>query len=126
MGCARSLIVGDRAPFAMIATQPGTSSADLVSRLRAVGDERCHDNANRYYYQKAIPVKDAFILANLPNPEYRRAWIKRVTDHDGTRARKAARTRGWRFAAQSGSMTKMYSQNAASPREPDFGNPIYG
>jgi pyrroloquinoline-quinone synthase len=39
--------------------------------------------ANRYYYQKQIPVKDAAILANLPSAEYRRAWISRIEDHDG-------------------------------------------
>ena len=40
--------------------------------------------ANRYYYQKQIPVKDAAILSNLPSAAHRRAWISRVTDHDGT------------------------------------------
>ncbi len=40
--------------------------------------------ANRYYYQKQIPVKDAAILANLPSAAYRRAWISRIYDHDGT------------------------------------------
>jgi pyrroloquinoline-quinone synthase len=40
--------------------------------------------ANRYYYQKQIPVKDAAILSNLPSAGHRRAWISRVTDHDGT------------------------------------------
>jgi pyrroloquinoline-quinone synthase len=39
---------------------------------------------NRYYYQKQIPVKDAAILANLPSAPYRRAWISRIYDHDGT------------------------------------------
>jgi pyrroloquinoline-quinone synthase len=40
--------------------------------------------ANRYYYQKMIPVKDAAILARLPTREHRRAWIPRIVDHDGT------------------------------------------
>ncbi len=40
--------------------------------------------ANRYYYQKAIPIKDALILASLPSAEYRRVWIARIQDHDGT------------------------------------------
>ena len=39
---------------------------------------------NRYYYQKQIPVKDAAVLANLPTPSHRRAWISRIYDHDGT------------------------------------------
>jgi pyrroloquinoline-quinone synthase len=39
--------------------------------------------ANRYYYQIAIPVKDAAILANCPDREVRRAWVQRILDHDG-------------------------------------------
>jgi pyrroloquinoline-quinone synthase len=39
--------------------------------------------ANRYYYQKQIPVKDAAILANLPSAAHRRVWITRIIDHDG-------------------------------------------
>jgi pyrroloquinoline-quinone synthase len=83
------------------------AAGDFARRLQAVGDERYHDKhpfhrrlvagqltpdqvrswvANRYYYQKAIPVKDAFILASLPSREYRRAWMKRIIDHDGTSA----------------------------------------
>src|SRR4051794_33118287 len=40
--------------------------------------------ANRFYYQKCIPLKDAAILANCPEVEVRRAWIGRIVDHDGT------------------------------------------
>src|SRR5436190_232499 len=39
--------------------------------------------ANRFYYQINIPIKDALILANCPEPEVRRAWIQRIIDHDG-------------------------------------------
>jgi pyrroloquinoline-quinone synthase len=77
----------------------------FVERLRAVGAKRYHDKhpfhramhagtlspdqirgwvANRYYYQKCIPVKDAAILSNLPDREKRRVWIQRILDHDGT------------------------------------------
>jgi len=41
--------------------------------------------ANRFYYQKCIPLKDAAILANCPEVEVRRQWIQRIIDHDGTR-----------------------------------------
>lgn len=41
---------------------------------------------NRYYYQISIPLKDAAILANCPEREVRREWIKRILDHDGTKA----------------------------------------
>lgn len=39
--------------------------------------------ANRFYYQIAIPVKDAAILSNCPDREIRREWILRILDHDG-------------------------------------------
>src|SRR5262252_10680400 len=39
---------------------------------------------NRFYYQIRIPVKDASILANMPDRDQRREWILRIIDHDGT------------------------------------------
>jgi pyrroloquinoline-quinone synthase len=39
--------------------------------------------ANRFYYQKSIPIKDAAILSNTPDPAVRRRWIGRIVDHDG-------------------------------------------
>lgn len=77
----------------------------FVRRLKQIGAERYHDKhpfqvmmnagaltpdqlqmwaANRYYYQKSIPSKDAAIVSTLPTREMRRRWIKRITDHDGT------------------------------------------
>lgn len=38
---------------------------------------------NRYYYQSRIPIKDALILAKSDDPAFRRAWRKRILDHDG-------------------------------------------
>jgi pyrroloquinoline-quinone synthase len=43
--------------------------------------------ANRFYYQVRIPIKDAAILSNCPDPAVRRIWIQRIIDHDGTSAR---------------------------------------
>jgi pyrroloquinoline-quinone synthase len=40
--------------------------------------------ANRFYYQKCIPLKDAAIMANCPEVEVRRQWVQRIIDHDGT------------------------------------------
>jgi pyrroloquinoline-quinone synthase len=40
--------------------------------------------ANRFAYQAAIPRKDAAILANCPDRDVRRRWIRRIHDHDGT------------------------------------------
>lgn len=39
---------------------------------------------NRYYYQSKIPVKDALILARSDDAAFRRAWRKRIIDHDGS------------------------------------------
>ncbi len=39
--------------------------------------------ANRFYYQIAIPIKDAAIMSNCDDREIRREWIQRILDHDG-------------------------------------------
>jgi coenzyme PQQ biosynthesis protein C len=80
------------------------SPAELEARLRAVGHERYHHRhpfhllmhegkltpgqlqawaLNRYYYQSVIPIKDSIILSRSDDPAFRRAWRKRVEDHDG-------------------------------------------
>ena len=80
----------------------------FVGKLRAIGGRDYHDKhpfhvamnegqlslealrgwvANRFYYQRNIPIKDAAILANCPVREVRRAWIHRILDHDGIAAR---------------------------------------
>jgi pyrroloquinoline-quinone synthase len=41
---------------------------------------------NRYYYQTRIPLKDALILSKSEDSAFRRAWIHRIADHDGTDA----------------------------------------
>lgn len=90
---------------ALTEREPWTAE-DFVAALRAQGS-RYHDLhpfhvrmnagelsrdelkrwvANRYYYQRSIPIKDAAILSNCPEPEVRREWIMRIVDHDGTRA----------------------------------------
>jgi pyrroloquinoline-quinone synthase len=38
---------------------------------------------NRYYYQRRIPAKNATLIARLPTPDLRRAWRRRLDDHDG-------------------------------------------
>ena len=78
----------------------------LRGQLRPVGEERYHHQhpfhlmmhegrlnrgqlqawaLNRYYYQSIIPIKDSIILSRGPDPVFRRAWRKRVIDHDGDR-----------------------------------------
>ncbi|WP_055699634.1 pyrroloquinoline-quinone synthase PqqC [Streptomyces silaceus] len=79
---------------------------ELTDRLRAVSAERYHDRhpfnvrmhegaltreevrrwiANRFHYQRHIPVKDALILAKFDDPALRRSWLRRIRDHDGER-----------------------------------------
>jgi pyrroloquinoline-quinone synthase len=80
--------------------------AGFEARLRAILDERYHHRhpfnvrmhegtltpteirrwvRNRYYYQTRIPIKDGLILTKAEDPEFRRGWIRRIHDHDGTR-----------------------------------------
>lgn len=40
--------------------------------------------ANRWYYQRSLPQKDAAIIANCPLPDVRRRWLPRIAYHDGT------------------------------------------
>jgi len=79
----------------------------FIDWLRREGESRYHDRhryhvlmhegklsreqlqqwvLNRYYYQTRIPIKDALILSKSEDPGFRRMWIRRVHDHDGTAA----------------------------------------
>ncbi len=88
----------ERIPGALI------SGPEFVARFQAIGEERYHHKhpfhllmhegkltrgqlqawaLNRYYYQSRIPIKDAAILARSEDADFRRAWRKRIIDHDG-------------------------------------------
>jgi len=54
---------------------------------------------NRYYYQTRIPIKDALILSKSEDPEFRRLWIHRLRDHDGTQAGEGGLASWLRLAA---------------------------
>ena len=87
----------------MLGAPAASTRAGLAERLRAESASRYHDQhpfhvamhegrltreqlrawvANRFYYQTRIPLKDALILAKSEDPAFRRAWIRRVHDHD--------------------------------------------
>ena len=51
--------------------------------------------ANRYYYQRSIPIKDAAILSNCPEVEIRRDWISRILDHDGVEGESSGGIESW-------------------------------
>src|ERR1700738_5629019 len=80
------------------------SEAEFIAGFHAIGKERYHHKhpfhllmhegklsrgqlqawaLNPYYYQSIIPIKDPIILSRGPDPVFRRAWRKRVVDHDG-------------------------------------------
>jgi pyrroloquinoline-quinone synthase len=80
------------------------SESDFIAGFQAIGEERYHHKhpfhllmhegkltrgqlqswaLNRYYYQSRIPIKDAAILQRTDDPDFRRAWRKRIIDHDG-------------------------------------------
>ena len=94
-------------PFGNLVTEsPATpwSIDEFTERLRNVGREQYHDRhpfhelmndgnldreqlrvwvANRFYYQKIIPIKDAIVMSRCPDRNIRRRWIQRIVDHDG-------------------------------------------
>jgi pyrroloquinoline-quinone synthase len=80
------------------------SREEFLERLRMVGNQAYHHLhpfhvrmnkgtldresiklwvANRFYYQRCLPMKDAAILSNCPIQEVRRNWMKRILNHDG-------------------------------------------
>jgi coenzyme PQQ biosynthesis protein C len=90
----------------LIEAVPPMTGEELETRLRQIGAERYHNlhrfhrrlhsgqcsyeevqawALNRYYYQATIPIKDATILTRMPDAADRRAWRKRIEDHDGLR-----------------------------------------
>jgi pyrroloquinoline-quinone synthase len=96
---------------------------ELRTQLRAVGEQRYHHQhpfhalmhegrlsrgqlqawaLNRYYYQSSIPIKDAIILSRGPDPVFRRAWRKRIVDHDGDATREGGIQRWLKLAEATG------------------------
>jgi pyrroloquinoline-quinone synthase len=86
-------------------SQLSPEPSPFLERLQAVGARSYHDQhpfhlgmnagkltpaairgwvANRFYYQTRIPLKDAAIVSNCPLREVRRAWLYRISEHDGT------------------------------------------
>jgi len=55
----------------------------MLNTGRATPDQVRGWVANRFYYQAAIPLKDAALLSNCPDAAVRRGWVQRILDHDG-------------------------------------------
>lgn len=96
---------------------------ELRAALRQVGEERYHHKhpfhllmhegkltrgqlqawaLNRYYYQSIIPMKDAIILSRSTDSAFRRAWRKRIVDHDGDEKRNGGIIRWIKLAEATG------------------------
>jgi len=99
------------------------SVEELKAQLKKVGEQRYHHQhpfhllmhegkltrgqlqawaLNRYYYQSRIPIKDAIILSRSDDPNFRRAWRKRVLDHDGENTPEGGIERWIRLAEATG------------------------
>src|SRR5271157_1147620 len=99
------------------------AESDFIAGFHTIGEERYHHKhpfhtmmhegkltrgqlqawaLNRYYYQSRIPIKDAIILSRSEDPDFRRAWRKRVVDHDGDSAQEGGIERWIRLAEATG------------------------
>src|SRR6059058_3961413 len=105
------------------ALAPLLSFGELRHALRQIGEQRYHHRhpfhllmhdgklsrgqlqawaLNRYYYQSVIPIKDAIIISRSNDPLFRRAWRKRVIDHDGDAASEGGIKRWLKLAEATG------------------------
>ena len=94
----------DHAPAQIEDSSQLLTRDQLLGKLHAIGAERYHHRhpfhllmhegkltrgqiqawvLNRFYYQQMIPIKDSIILSR-GDAEFRRAWLKRIVDHDGS------------------------------------------
>ena len=106
--------------------EPPASPAEFEARLRAIGEAAYHDKhpfhvlmhagkltkrqlqawiENRFYYQCMIPKKDAAILAKADDAEFRRAWVTRIVDHDGS-AERAGGLSKWLALAEAAGLAR--------------------
>lgn len=88
----------------MTASRTPLSADEFQARVQQIGAERYHHRhpfhllmhdgklnrgqlqawaLNRYYYQSRISIKDSIILSRSTDLDFRRAWRKRIIDHDG-------------------------------------------
>jgi pyrroloquinoline-quinone synthase len=105
----------------------------FAARLRAVGGEHYHDRhpfhrrmneglltpaairgwvANRFHYQRHLPMKDAAILSNCPVPEVRRAWRQRLVDQDGAADGASGGLEAWLRLAEAVGLTRAETLDA--------------
>ncbi|GGP44639.1 pyrroloquinoline-quinone synthase PqqC [Streptomyces abikoensis] len=101
------------------------STAEFTAALRAHEDRYWHKHpfhlrlhegrlapdelrqwiANRWYYQKWLPQKDAAIIANCPLADVRRRWVRRLADQDGSDGRPGGHVQ-WLDLAEAAGLTR--------------------
>lgn len=107
------------------------SAEEFERRLRQIGEERYHSKhpfhrllhegklnqgqvqawvLNRFYYQRSIPLKDAALMSRAEDPAFRREWINRIVDHDGTEAGNGGIDR-WLMLAEGVGLDRGYVQS---------------
>ena len=124
-------------PLHVVNTEPSAllSMDEFRALLQQVGEERYHHRhpfhalmhegkltrgqlqawaLNRYYYQSVIPIKDAIILSRSDDPDFRRAWRKRIADHDGDSVSRDGGIKRWLKLAEA---TGLDVERVASKRE---------
>jgi pyrroloquinoline-quinone synthase len=103
------------------------------ARLRQIGAERYHDRhpfhkmlhsggctpdqvrawvINRYYDQCSIPMKDAAFMSRCADRHIRRAWRKRIEDHDGAEGHEGGIER-WLKLAEAVGLNRDYVESCA-------------
>jgi pyrroloquinoline-quinone synthase len=104
---------------------------EFERRLRQIGEERYHSKhpfhrllhegklnkgqlqawvLNRFYYQRSIPLKDAGLMSRAEDPAFRREWIRRILDHDGTEGTEGGIDR-WLILAEGVGLDRDYVQS---------------
>ena len=104
---------------------------EFERRLRQIGEQRYHSKhpfhqmlhegkltqgqvqawvLNRFYYQRSIPLKDASLMSRAEDPDFRREWIHRIIDHDGTEAGNGGIDR-WLVLAEGVGLDRSYVQS---------------
>src|SRR5439155_21194714 len=120
-------------PSVETALAPLLSFGELRHALRQISEQRYHHRhpfhllmhdgklsrgqlqacaLNRYYSQSVIPIKDAIIISRSKDPLFRRAWRKRIVDHDGC-ATSECGINGWRTL---GAATGLHDNRGVSGR----------
>lgn len=66
--------------------------------------------ANRFYYQKSIPIKDAAVMSNCSDRHVRREWIVRILEQDGRQGNEGG-NESWIRLGEASGLTRAELEN---------------